>query len=196
MPEEGLMEKIVIVGVGALGSHLALLLRNLSSTLVLCDNDRVEKKNTLSQFHTVMGVGKNKAIALQQTLQGLFATKTTSSIHRLTSDNVHVILADAALVIDCTDNAKTRRLIQAFTATKNIPCLHGCLGADGTIGRVVWSHMFRADDELEGAVTCEDGEFLPFIVLVSSYLALAVQKFIKTGERWAFHVLPDKTLKL
>ena len=63
------MKKIVIVGVGALGSHLVLLGRNWSARFVVIDDDRVEQKNTQSQFHSRMGVGRNKAQAMQQAEQ-------------------------------------------------------------------------------------------------------------------------------
>jgi hypothetical protein len=35
----------------------------------------VEAKNTASQFHSAMGMGKNKAKALQSAMQGLFKRK-------------------------------------------------------------------------------------------------------------------------
>jgi len=192
---------IVIVGVGALGSHLGLLLRNWACPVGLypirvCDFDRVEKKNVMSQFHTTMGVGRNKAQAFQQALQGMFGVRVEAIPHRLTSDNAEALLGGAALVIDCTDNAEARRVIQGFVKPMGIPCLHGCLGAEGTIGRVVWTEQFKPDEAGEGQATCENGEHLPFIGMVSSYLAQAAQRFFKTGERWAFQVLPDKVLRL
>lgn len=192
---------IVIVGVGALGSHLGLLLRNWAYPTGLypirvCDFDRVEKKNVMSQFHTTMGVGRNKAQAFQQALHGMFASRVEAFPHKLTLDNVTTLLGGAALVIDCTDNAEARRVIQGFVKPMKIPCLHGCLGADGTIGRVVWTDQFKPDEAGEGQATCENGEHLPFIGMVSSYLAQAAQRFLKTGERWAFQVLPDKVIRL
>ena len=63
--------QVVVVGAGALGSHLALLGRNLDAGWVLVDHDRVEQRNLLAQVHTRMGVGRHKTQALQQLLQGL-----------------------------------------------------------------------------------------------------------------------------
>jgi molybdopterin/thiamine biosynthesis adenylyltransferase len=193
------MQKIVIVGVGALGSHLVQFLRNLDlqkvkgSTdvykLVMVDFDRVEQKNTLAQFHTKSGVGKNKAQGLQQTLNFLFGIRVDAVPHKLTKDNVRTLLDGAALVLDCLDNGASRRVVQAFVRELSIPCLHGALAANGSIGRVVWDDRFQIDEEGEGErATCEDGEHLPFIGLVSAYLARSAQEFLTSGRQMSFQV--------
>ena len=67
------MSKIVtIVGVGALGSHLVQFLRSEDVTINVIDFDRVEQKNTQSQFHSKPSVGKMKASALKQSMQFLY----------------------------------------------------------------------------------------------------------------------------
>ncbi len=51
--------------------------------------------------------------------------------------------------------------------------------------------MFAIDDEAGmGAATCEDGEHLPFIINVSSYMAASVQRFLKDGKKIGFQVHP------
>lgn len=107
------MKKVTIVGVGALGSHVALLLRN-EADLRLIDFDRVEQKNVLSQFHGRPSVGKNKAQALQQSLGFLFGAKPEAIPHRLTKDNAEQLLGDTNLIIDCLDNGEARRIIQKW----------------------------------------------------------------------------------
>ena len=189
------MNRIVIVGVGALGSHVLLLLRNHPG-LTVCDFDKIESKNLMSQFHTTMTLGRNKAQAAQQTMRGLFGVAVAPFPHKLTTDNVGVILGGATLGIDCTDNVEARRVIQGYVIPNKIPCLHGGLAADGTLGRVVWSEQFQPDEAGAGQATCENGEHLPFIGMVSAYMAQAAQRFLRTGERWAFHIMPDKVLRL
>ena len=80
------MSTVVIVGVGALGSHLVLLARNWSAKLKLVDFDRVEQKNTQAQFHSKMGLGRNKAQALGQAMQGMFGLKVDSLPRKLRSN--------------------------------------------------------------------------------------------------------------
>ena len=193
------MKKIVIVGVGALGSHVALLLRNLDMQnvpgkpgelfrLVAVDFDRVEQKNTLAQFHGKASVGKNKALGLQQTINFLFGVKIDAVPHKLVAENVQALLRDAALVIDCLDNAPSRRIVQNFVRECQVPCVHGALAANGTIGRVVWDDKFAIDENDGEGATCEDGEHLPFIGLVSAQLARAAQEFLKSRQQTSFQV--------
>lgn len=184
-------KKVVIVGVGALGSHLVLFARNVDAAFKVIDFDRIEKKNVLSQFHTNMSVGKNKAQALQQALQGLFGVRVDAVPHRLDPNNAEQLLGGADLVVDCLDNGASRRIVQDFVRAKNIPCLHGALAPDGAFGRVIWDEHFRIDDEsVGGAATCEDGEHLPFITTVASYMAASVRRFMKDGHKVGFQLHP------
>jgi len=188
---------VVIVGTGALGSHLVLLARNWPHPLKVVDFDKVEQKNILSQFHTKMGLGRNKAQALQQAMQGMFGTKIEVVPHRLTPDNAQVILGGTALVIDCTDNAAARRTIQAFVRKEGIPCLHGCLSAAGDFARIVWDEHFKEDEEgTKGAATCEDGDNLPFHALAAAQIALNAQLFIKTGAKRSTMLTPSQSIRL
>ncbi len=190
-------DTVVIVGVGALGSHLALLARNWEQQLRLVDFDRVEQKNIQAQFHTRMGLGRNKAQALQQALQGLFALKVESLPRRLEPTNVEQLLGGAVLVIDCTDNAATRRLIQGFVREHNLPCLHAALSADGTFARVIWDELFVADEEDEpGQATCEDDAQLPFFALTAAILAMTAQRFLAEGTRASYQLTPESLTRL
>lgn len=183
--------KIVVVGVGALGSHLVLAIRNLKANVVVVDFDRIETKNVMSQFHTAMSVGKNKAVALKEAMNGLFKVKLEAVPNRLTTDNVAQLLGGADLVVDCLDNAASRQVIQDFVRARGIPCLHGALDPDGQFGRSCWDEMFVIDHEgTAGAATCEDGRHLPFIMRASSYLADSVQKFVEKGKRVGYQVHP------
>jgi len=181
---------IVIVGIGALGSHLAMLLRNVDVKLTLVDFDRVEQKNLRSQFHTRMGSNRNKAQAAVQTMNGMWGSVMTPIPHKLTADNIQQILGAADLVVDCVDNGETRRLIQGFVRKQGIPCLHGALSADGIMGKSVWDEYFTVDDEnIQGQATCEVGDFLPFISFVSSMLAMAIQKWMADGTEVSYNIL-------
>lgn len=184
------MKQVTIVGVGALGSHVALFLRN-EADLRIIDCDKVEQKNVLAQFHGRPGVGKNKTQSLYQTLQFMFGLKVYKIPHRLTSDNVEQLLGDSDLIIDCLDNAASRVLVQEYARETGTPCLHGALSADGVFGRVVWSENFVIDSEgTEGAATCEGGEHLPFIGVASTLLARAAQRFLVDEKKVGFELHP------
>jgi molybdopterin/thiamine biosynthesis adenylyltransferase len=183
------MKKITIVGVGALGSHVALFLRNVADLHVI-DYDRIEQKNISSQFHGKPNVGKLKASSFQQTMSFLFGLKVQATTNKLVQDNRLQLLAGSDLILDCLDNGEARRIVQSFARSTGTPCLHGALAADGGFGRIIWDEKFEIDDTAAGGATCEDGAHLPFITVVSSLLAKAAQDFILTGVKRGFQVHP------
>lgn len=189
--------RVVIVGAGALGSHVALFLRNEAVDLRVIDDDRVESKNTLAQVHTRQGLGRNKAMALQQTLNGLWGVKIDAVPSRLGDTNAWTLLDGAGLVLDCTDNIATRKGIAHYVTVAGIPCLHGALSADGTFGRIVWEPWFTPDAEgAPGQATCEGGEHLPFFALVGAQMAVIVQEFLATGVQRSVQVTPGGVVRL
>lgn len=187
--------KITIVGVGALGTEVVMFLRN-AGTIKVIDFDRVERKNTLSQLHAVTNVGKNKAHAMQQTMQFLFGVKIEAVPHKLVADNAEALLSGAELIIDCLDNAAAREIVQRFVRKTKVPCLHGALAANGEFGRVIWDENFVVESGgTTGAATCEDGEHLPFIAVVSALIARSAHEFITKGKKNEFAVHPGGVLR-
>jgi molybdopterin/thiamine biosynthesis adenylyltransferase len=190
---------ITIVGAGALGSHVALFLRNVDPPIKLVDFDKVEMKNTHAQFHTRMGLRKNKGQALAQAFLAMFGRRLEVVPHKVTKDNVAGILRpqNTDLVLDCTDNAKARYLLVDHCTDFAIPCLHGCLSADGTFARIIWSELFVPDAEgEEGEATCEGGEHLPFFAFVAGLMAWEAQSFLSTSKRGNYHVAGSEVLKI
>ena len=189
------MSKITIIGLGALGSHAAIALRNVGG-LKLVDFDRVEQKNTLSQFHTKMGQGRNKAQAIAQAMQGFWGVKVETVPHKVTDDNAEVILGGSDLVLDCTDNIAARTCIKGFCDAKSIPLLHAAMSADGTFAQVVWTEDFEADAETGDGATCEDGENLPFHLLVGSFIAQTAKDFLDKGRKRNFQISPSGVIRV
>lgn len=183
------MSTIVVVGVGALGSHVVQFLRGAGAAIRVIDFDRVEQRNVASQFHGKPSVGKAKVTSLSQTMTFLFGAKIDAIPHRLVADNARELLGRADLVVDCLDNGAARRVVQTFVRAAEVPCVHGALAADGAFGRVIWDAQFAIDDEpAAGAPTCEDGAHLPFIAMTAAYLAYAAQSFLKSGEQLGYHI--------
>lgn len=205
------MKRVLIVGVGALGSHVAMLLRN-EAELLLLDFDHVETKNVLSQFHGRQAVGKNKAVALAGLIALVHGVKAFGIPQKLRLDTAiqqcgrrHFGTRDERgnplyfgpdLVVDATDNAEARRAAQAGARANSIPCLHGGLAAAGAYGMVRWDEDFVISEPDAESATCEDGAFLPFIVDVAARMALAAQMFLRTGAKHGYAVAPDSVTRL
>jgi molybdopterin/thiamine biosynthesis adenylyltransferase len=188
------MKQITVVGIGALGSHLVQFLRNLDVELRIIDFDRVEQRNVASQFHGVQSVGRSKVESLRRAMEFFWGYRCKVFPVRLGPDNASELLSGSTLVIDCLDNAASRKVVQDHVRGRAIPCLHGALAANGEFGRVVWDEDFEIDEEGQaGAATCEDGAHLPFIAAVSALLAMSASVFIETGRRISYAVAPDGT---
>lgn len=181
----------VILGAGALGSHLVQFIRNEKADIKIIDFDRVEQKNVMSQFHGKPSVGKSKVDALKQTMDFLFKRNLQVVSHKLVENNIDVLMKGATLVVDCLDNGASRKLVQDYVRKHNLPCLHGALAPGGAFGRVVWTEQFVIDSEIgAGAATCEDGEFLSFIALTAAYMARSIQFFLKDRKKVGFSISP------
>lgn len=176
--------RILIAGVGALGSTAALFLRNVKAELAFVDFDRVESKNLLAQAFTKPALGKNKADAMKLQLANYWGVKAEAFGVRLTADNVETLLAGADLIVDTFDNQSSRALLSAYARRTSKALVHGAISADGTFGLVRWDEHFEPDaEDREGQATCEGGEHLPFIALVAATLARIVQDYVKDGTK-------------
>lgn len=176
--------KIVWCGVGALGSTAAVLCRNLDATAVFLDFDRVESKNLLAQAYVKQSVGKNKAEALKLQLLNFHGVKCEAFGVRVTAENVAALTREASLIVDCFDNAASRKVLSDHARSTKVALLHAALSGDGTFGLVRWDERFVPDaEDVAGQATCEGGEHLPLVGLLGAAIARAVQDFVKAGVR-------------
>jgi molybdopterin/thiamine biosynthesis adenylyltransferase len=176
--------RILIAGVGALGSTAVHYLRNVDAELRLVDFDRVESKNLAAQWFVKQSIGKPKAEAVRLQLANFYGARAEAITTRLVANNSAQLLADCDLAVDCFDNADSRLVLADAARTAGIPLLHGALSADGTFGLVRWDERFTADrEDVEGQATCEGGEHLPMIGLVGATLARTIQDFVTNREQ-------------
>ena len=176
--------RIVILGVGALGSTTAVLCRALDATLAFVDFDKVESKNLLAQAFVKQSLGKNKAEALKAQLLNFHGVKAEAFGVRLTKENVEQLVKGAGLTVDCFDNAESRRVISEYARSANLPLVHAAISGDGSFGLVRWDERFTPDaEDHAGQATCEGGEHLPMIGLLSATLARTIQDFVTKQER-------------
>ena|SRR3989344_5695829 len=122
--------KILIIGIGGLGSPASLYLAASGvGTLGLVDFDKVEKHNLHRQIiYNTKSVGKQKILAAKKTLQELNSDiKINTYSKPLTSQNALEIIKDYDLVIDCTDNIPSRYLINDACSILNKPFIYGSI---------------------------------------------------------------------
>jgi hypothetical protein len=176
--------RVVVCGVGALGSTAVHYCRNLDVELRLVDFDRVESKNLAAQWFVKQSVGKNKAEAVRLQLANFYGAKAEALGVRLAATNAAQLLAGCGLAVDCFDNADSRIALAEAARAAGVPLVHAALAGDGTFGIVRWDERFVADrEDAAGQATCEGGEHLPMIGLVGATLARAIQDFVRAGDR-------------
>lgn len=118
--------RVVIIGCGGLGNVVATYLAGAGvGTISLIDGDDVELSNLPRQIAFDRdSCGLNKADELTQRL---FSQNDDIDIHVnplfLDADNVDELLQEHDLVIDCSDNFETRRLINQWCVTNKLALL-------------------------------------------------------------------------
>lgn len=108
--------KIVIVGLGGIGSHLVRpLCRYMCETqegelfVVLIDGDTFELRNESRQEFNEFG---NKAEVLARELSGKYhQISITSKPWYVSEDNVYLAINNGDIVFSCVDNHATRKLL-------------------------------------------------------------------------------------
>ena len=130
---------IVLVGCGGLGCLQAeLLVRMGVGTLRIADADVV----TLGNLHRQLlfteqdaADGTPKVMAAAARLKAFNSTVALHTVaERITCDNIAAFAAGADLVLDATDHAGTRYLINDFCVRENIPWIYtGVAGTGGMI---------------------------------------------------------------
>ncbi len=164
---------ILVVGAGGLGcGALPFLAAAGVGKITILDADVIELSNLARQvLYRTEYVGESKALKAAEALLALNPTiKIKGIAENLTSENAATYIAQHDLIIDCTDNFKTRYLI-------NDTC-------------VEWSKSF-----VYGAIHAWEGQFAVFTPLGPSYRKLfpvepSAQEIPACDEAGVLGVLP------
>jgi len=176
--------RILICGVGALGSTTAWFCRNLDAELAFVDFDKVESKNVMAQCFVKASIGKNKAEALKAQMLTFFGVKCESFGVKLAETNVEQLCGRADLIVDAFDNIASRMVLSNYAKKSGKALVHAAVSGDGTFGIVRWDEHFAPDaEDAAGQATCEGGEHLPLIGVLGSSIARVIQDFAKDGTK-------------
>ena len=122
--------KVLIVGVGGLGSPIALYLAGAGVGCIgLVDDDVVSISNLQRQvLYSEKELGKPKAICAAERLSAL-NSETTSQPYptRLTEENAQEIISQYDIVVDGCDNFPTRYLINDICAKTGKVYVYGAI---------------------------------------------------------------------
>lgn len=127
----------LVVGVGGLGSPAAMYLAAAGvGTLTLCDADAVDLTNLQRQIaHRTAAVGRPKVDSARATLDALNPGITVQAIaERLAGDALAARVAEADVVLDCSDNFATRDALNRACRASRTPLVSGAaIGFEGQV---------------------------------------------------------------
>ena len=105
--------KVAIVGLGGLGSNVAMWLARLGvGHLLLYDFDKVELSNLNRQYYFLQDVGEYKAVALLEYLRQVNPYGDyQSKVVRLTEANLAELVGEADIVCEALDKPEAKALL-------------------------------------------------------------------------------------
>ena len=127
--------KVAIVGLGGLGSNIAVALARAGvGHLKLIDFDKVDLSNLNRQQYRIKDIGRNKTQALQEILTDINPYLDLSTYTgRVNEENAMEILKDADVICEATDVPETKAMIvdlffTYFAQTKKLVAGSGMAG--------------------------------------------------------------------
>ncbi len=196
-----LASHVLIVGLGGLGSPAALYLGAAGiGHMTLVDDDTVELSNLQRQIaHDTSAVGSNKAESAAKTIYEINPGITVDVLaQRLDEDALRKLLAEADIVLDCTDNFETRYILNDLCWAEEVPLVSGAaIRWEGQVSLFdpknpespCYRCLYPTGDS--GALNCsENGVIAPLVGIIGTCQALeAIKHLSNTGESLAGHIL-------
>ena len=180
----------LIVGAGGLGSPAALYLASAGvGYLTIVDDDRVDASNLQRQIaHTLNSVGEFKAESIQHAVAGINPDVVVTSVTRRADDALlDALVAQADVVLDCTDNFTTRHAINRATTGHRKPLVSGAaIRFDGQIAvydsrnalSPCYACVFPDPGHFEETPCATMGVFAPLVGIIGSIQASEALKLL------------------
>ncbi len=185
----------LIIGAGGLGAPVAMYLAAAGvGTLTICDFDHVDLTNLQRQIiHTTAAVGQNKALSAQATIASLNPeVKVNVETTRLNDDALAARVAEADVVIDCSDNFATRYLLNQLCFSRKTPLVSGAaIRFEGQLSVFDFRHdespcyhCLYPDVGDDQALRCADnGVFAPLVGMIgTAQAAEAIKVLLNIGQ--------------
>jgi molybdopterin/thiamine biosynthesis adenylyltransferase len=120
--------RMLVIGAGGLGSPAALYLGSAGvGRLTLVDSDRVDLTNLQRQvLHVTDRIGQLKTSSARITLHALNPEVQVVEVpHRAGADELDPLVAEAQIVLDCSDNFATRHALNRACVRHRRPLVSG-----------------------------------------------------------------------
>jgi molybdopterin/thiamine biosynthesis adenylyltransferase len=180
----------LVIGAGGLGSPVALYLGTAGvGRITLVDHDTVDVTNLQRQIaHNLSRVGQPKAQSARDTIAAINPdVQVQPLVERADAKRLDQLVADADVVLDCSDNFTTRQAVNAACVAHKKPLVAGAaIGFDGQISvydardaaSPCYACVFPPEATFEEVRCATMGVFAPLVGIIGSMQAVEALKLI------------------
>jgi molybdopterin/thiamine biosynthesis adenylyltransferase len=182
--------KALVIGAGGLGSPVALYLGTAGiGRLTLVDHDTVDLTNLQRQIaHDMSRVGRPKVDSAAASVRAINPEVQVVALReRADPRRLDALVAEADVVLDCSDNFATRHAVNAACVAHARPLVSGAaIGFDGQIAvydtRVedapCYACVFPAEATFEEVRCSTMGVFAPLVGIIGTMQAAEALKLV------------------
>lgn len=193
--EKLLAARVLMIGAGGLGSPVALYLGSAGvGRLTIVDPDRVDATNLQRQIaHNLARLGEFKAVSAMQSIAAINPdVEVVAVTQRADAALLDTLVADADLVLDCTDNFATRHAINRACVTHRKPLVSGAaIRFDGQVSvydlrdaqSPCYACIFPESGQLEETQCATMGVFAPLVGIIGTVQAAEALKLLCSTGR-------------
>jgi molybdopterin/thiamine biosynthesis adenylyltransferase len=188
--ERLLSSRALIIGTGGLGSPAAMYLASSGvGRITLCDNDTVDFSNLQRQIiHRTAAVGQPKVFSAQATMREINPDVEVIPLQiRADEAKLTELVAQADVVLDCSDNFATRYAVNRVCLAQRKPLVSGA--AIMTNGQIsvfdfrradapCYNCLFSEDSEAEELRCATTGVFAPLVGIIGTMQAAEAIKLL------------------
>ena len=180
----------LVIGAGGLGSPAALYLGAAGvGRLTIVDDDAVDRTNLQRQIaHASSRIGQPKAESARRSVRALNpGVRVRSRVQRADAALLDALAAQADVVLDCSDNFRTRHAVNAACVARRRPLVAGAaLGFDAQVSvydprdpaSPCYACVFPADAAVQEADCATMGVFAPLVGIVGAVQAAEALKLL------------------
>ena len=180
----------LVIGAGGLGSPVALYLGTAGvGRITLVDHDTVDLTNLQRQIaHTQARVGRPKAESAREAIAAINPdVQVLPVLQKADADWLDQAVAGADVVIDCSDNFKTRQAVNAACVAHAKPLVAGAaIGFDGQVSvydtrqpdAPCYACLFPPDATTADAHCATMGVFAPLVGIIGTMQAAEALKLL------------------
>ncbi|MRD46267.1 molybdopterin-synthase adenylyltransferase MoeB [Caenimonas koreensis DSM 17982] len=181
---------VLVIGAGGLGSPVALYLGTAGvGRITLVDHDTVDLTNLQRQIaHSMARVGQPKAQSAREAIGAINPEPIVDAItQRADTALLDRLVPRADVVIDCTDNFKTRHAVNAACVAHAKPLVSGAaIRFDAQISvydtryttAPCYACVFPFDPDFEETLCATMGVFAPIVGIIGAMQAAEALKLI------------------